>query len=388
MLTHCWINGASVDLQDQEGTSALTIAIQSQFTQGVLQLLRRGAQMDIQNKKGITPLMVASKLGLHETTNCLIEYNANLDLQDEDGKTALIHAIESRNVDLAIHLIELGANINLQDKKGWFPLMYAARDEDLEAVQLLVAYGADMHLTNSEEQTIFDCCSQEFLGHPLFHELVSLALILSSNLKILCLQFQMFLNTINEDLSEFEHCFIIDFDANFSYIGCETKYPGIIFYGTPMSLTITSSGASFDCLQDMGISISVPKDALSSSEEPLTLSVHACFKGPFRVAKKYRSASPAYLISHSRNIHFQKDITIRMQHYAALSSQDDCEKMVFLSASSMPEYQDSKPVYTFEEMHGAITKTTFTCGEQEGKACLRHFCLVKIAKKKSKDESM
>ena len=160
-----------------------------------------------------------------------------------------------------------------------------------------------------------------------------------------------------------------------------------MFYKTPVSLHITSSGATMDHLHDLGISISVPEGSLSSAEESLDLHVRACFHGPFRLPNGYRSASPAYLITHSRKIDFQKDITIRMHHHARLAGEEDCANMSFLSASSTPEYGESScPVYTFRKMHRS--KMVFTPGELVGEILLRHFCLLKaVCRKRKKEES-
>ncbi len=157
-----------------------------------------------------------------------------------------------------------------------------------------------------------------------------------------------------------------------------------MFYQAPVSAHITSAGAAIDQLQDMGISLSVPENALSSAAEPLDLHVRPCFHGPFRLPKEYRSASPAYLISHNRRASFLKDVTIRIRHDASLGNEEDCEDMVFLSASSTPEYVESqrgaRPVYTFKEIQGA--RAAFRQGDQVGEVALKHFCMIKAGKRK------
>ena len=131
----------------------------------------------------------------------------------------------------------------------------------------------------------------------------------------------------------------------------------------------------------MGISVSIPADSLGSSAEPVELSIRPCFSGPFELPDQYESASPAYLIHHDK-MDFQKDITIRMHHYASLQSEEDCEDMAFLSASSTPEYRGSRPVYTFKEIHGA--KGIFRPGDQVGEISLRHFSFSKVARKRKR----
>ena len=130
----------------------------------------------------------------------------------------------------------------------------------------------------------------------------------------------------------------------------------------------------------MGISISVPEGSLSPSEEPLDLHIHPCFRGPFRLPKEYESASPAYLIRLSRKTDSQKDVTLKIIHYASLTCKEDCEDMAFFSASSTPEFKGSELVYTFKKICG--DKATFRPGDQVGEISLRHFCITKIGRRR------
>ena len=176
-----------------------------------------------------------------------------------------------------------------------------------------------------------------------------------------------------------------------SHAGIDQNFPEIVFYKTPISIHITSSGrATIDRLQDMGISISVPEGSLSPSEEPLDLHISPCFCGPFRLPQEYESASPAYLIHHSKKTNFQKDIIIRIHHYASIGSKEDCEKMAFLSASSTPEYIESHrgeahPMFTFKKIRGGAN-AEFRPGDQVGEISLRHFCILKTGKRKRSEE--
>ena len=135
-------------------------------------------------------------------------------------------------------------------------------------------------------------------------------------------------------------------------------------------------------LEDMGIEITIPENSL---KEPLKLfSIHPCFSGPFVLPHEYESTSPAYLIKHSKKVDFLKDVTVKIQHYACLQSEEDCEDMVFLSASSIPQYRESSPVYVFREIQGE--RGRFRPGDQVGEISLRHFCILKIGKKRKRDE--
>ena len=115
-------------------------------------------------------------------------------------------------------------------------------------------------------------------------------------------------------------------------------------------------------------------------EDPLTLQIYPCFTGPFQLPDDCESASPAYLIKPSRRVEFKKDVRVEIHHYVCLESEEDCEDMVFLSASATPEFRESGPVYVFKEIKEA--KGVFQPGYQVGEIALRHFCLVKVGKRK------
>ena len=93
-------------------------------------------------------------------------------------------------------------------------------------------------------------------------------------------------------------------------------------------------------VEDMGISISVTHNSIHP-EGSSDISIRPCFTGPFELPENYEPASPSYLICHDMK-DFQKDVTIRMHHYASLQGEEDCEDMAFLTASSTPEYRKSE----------------------------------------------
>ena len=162
----------------------------------------------------------------------------------------------------------------------------------------------------------------------------------------------------------------------------DALYPGIVFSTLSASVRVTSAGATIDRLHDMGIAISVPEGAVSSGES-FDLLIRPCLCGPFQLPRKFLSSSSAYLIRHGGKSTFQKDLLIKIHHYACLRSEEDCDSMTFLSASSTPEVQQGSHLsyYTFKEMCGV--SATFKQGNPVGELSLRHFCLLKACKRKS-----
>ena len=170
---------------------------------------------------------------------------------------------------------------------------------------------------------------------------------------------------------------VIPFDNEI--FSADRSFPGIIFWGPPIEKCITPQGATIQS-PDTGISLSIPEQALSSTKEDVDLLIHPCFNGPFELPAGYESASPAYLIQPSRRVTFQKDTTLSIHHYTSLRSEEECEEMVFLSASPAPQYRHSKPVYIFKEI--IQSKGTFTPNSHIGKVALKSFCIIGAARKR------
>ena len=163
------------------------------------------------------------------------------------------------------------------------------------------------------------------------------------------------------------------------------NYPGITFFNSSLTVPITSKASLLPHLKNLGIYLSIPEDSLGPEDEPLDLLICPCFCGQFELPRGYSSASPAYLIQPSRRVAFQKDVIVRLKHYASLQNTKECKAMEFLSASSTPTIRDSGPVYKFRKMKG--TQGTFQPRDQVGEILLRHFCILKIASNKGEEDS-
>ena len=155
---------------------------------------------------------------------------------------------------------------------------------------------------------------------------------------------------------------------------------------------ITLQGETIDRLKDIGISILVPKDAIKTNIE---LYIRPCFYVPFQLPPEYEPASPAYLIRHCKKIEFLKDVIVRIHHYAHLETEDDCEDMAFFSASFSQsheceynfDYDDYKTILCenvdFKKICGV---NRFSKDDQIGEISLRHFCVLKIGRKRIIEE--
>lgn len=83
---------ASVDLQDQDGRTALQVAAGLGHPSVAKQLIAAGADVNKPTKEGMTALMLAASVGNTDMVEMLLDAGADMELQDEDGTTALMAA--------------------------------------------------------------------------------------------------------------------------------------------------------------------------------------------------------------------------------------------------------------------------------------------------------
>ena len=130
---------------------------------------------------------------------------------------------------------------------------------------------------------------------------------------------------------------------------------------------ISSVGKTIDHKNDAGITIDVPEGSISP-DESVDLLIQPCFSGSFEIPKDMKPASPAYLIETSKQIVLKKPLKMKMQHSVKLQTEEDCKNILFLRASSDPDYRG---VYTFKEVEDV--KGTFTLNSQFGEVALTNF---------------
>jgi uncharacterized protein len=192
--------GADINFRDEQGRSAIDIAIKEGH-QAIVKLLRQaGAELSQGSEAvsadallgaakkgnveilrsaleaGISPnaseagvrqrqdrsktaLIFACEGGHLEAASLLIEFGADVNLSDRAGKklgrTPLMYAAESDNADLVQLLLEAGAIVDAQDKRGQTALFYAVEEEAIEAIEVLLEFGADPY-KQSWEGTPFE----------------------------------------------------------------------------------------------------------------------------------------------------------------------------------------------------------------------------------------
>ena len=111
-------NGAHVDAVDEDGRTALTVAVAKNNADCVKALLVVGADVNAENKNGWTALMLATGLGYTDCAKALLEAKADVNVQTKDGYTALMAAVLTAHTDCVKVLLEAKADVNAKNKNG------------------------------------------------------------------------------------------------------------------------------------------------------------------------------------------------------------------------------------------------------------------------------
>ena len=172
--------GALVNMQDEQGNTALLLATAGNHIEVARSLLLDGADPNLKNAMSDSAYLLAGAQGRLEILRMTLSYGADLKSTNRFGGTALIPACERghvetvrallaagvapdhvnrlgwtclieaivlsdggpRHQDIVSQLISAGANLNLADKDGVTPLAHALARGQSDTARLLQAAGA------------------------------------------------------------------------------------------------------------------------------------------------------------------------------------------------------------------------------------------------------
>lgn len=100
------------------GEGALHIVVQRRDPVWLRFLLGKGANPNLADRNGVTALQLASNLGWSEGVEILVGKGASIDVANSAGETPLISAIHRRDVALVRALLKAGANPDRSDNSG------------------------------------------------------------------------------------------------------------------------------------------------------------------------------------------------------------------------------------------------------------------------------
>jgi ankyrin repeat protein len=135
-------NGEDVNEREEDGTTALDLAVSNGNLKMIRRLLRNGANVNATHTNGETAMFWLTEENAVPTLQLLLRSGLNVNHTNVDGDTPLIRFAAYGTYLVVNALLEQGANVNTQNKAGRTALMEAAANGSTEAVNSLLAAGA------------------------------------------------------------------------------------------------------------------------------------------------------------------------------------------------------------------------------------------------------
>lgn len=153
--------GADVNVRDEDGNTALIIAISFGNSDVAEMLLKKGADVNAKNKSGETALMAATSTYFYNPSLVImiLDGGADINARAEDGVTALMLAVRNNHVDAVKSLLTKGADISLEDDNGDTALASAEKDGNPLIISLLKP-GPEASREVNEPGGLFDQINQ------------------------------------------------------------------------------------------------------------------------------------------------------------------------------------------------------------------------------------
>ncbi len=142
--------GLNVNYKEHDKTPLVILAVQTQQTEILEQLLAAGANPEAAASNGDKALHVASANGDTEALQILINHHADVNSQ-ANGTGALIKAVLAGRKEAAELLLQAGANANEVTSGGDTPLIYTIKAGNTAMAELLLAHGADANANHHDK---------------------------------------------------------------------------------------------------------------------------------------------------------------------------------------------------------------------------------------------
>ncbi|MFT5318832.1 MAG: ankyrin repeat protein [Chlamydiales bacterium] len=167
-------NGADVNLQDEDGGTALGWAVHYRDMELVKFLLDNNADVNGRSTFGgdSTPLIQTARSSFWEDSSpqrfaddrrfarFLLDRGASIDYQlsesRHEGNTALIEAVSSKKIKLVHFLVSRNADVMIQNEEGESALTIAVKGGNLDLVQFLLSKGAEVSVMDRSGRNLLN----------------------------------------------------------------------------------------------------------------------------------------------------------------------------------------------------------------------------------------
>ena len=153
------------------------------------------------------------------------------------------------------------------------------------------------------------------------------------------------------------------------------KYPGLNFFNQSEEREIKCLAEEQHLeMKDMGLSMTIPSEAIVPLESPVLLTVAPAVHGSIKIPEDCKPHSPMYMLSPCK---LAKDAKVTVSHTCFIEDEEDSKNMVVLVPVNLAEAQTSG-VYTLKEVH---VEKKFDKGSQKGEIKLRLLQPFRVAKR-------
>lgn len=149
-------HGADVNQAEDDGTTALHVAVLHERDDIIEQLLKAGANPNALNERGENILFLIDDKDDYDLIKFVLQLGADINRANRDGNTPLIRFANWDEDSRLKFFVDAGANLNVQNKDGNTALMVAARKGNDCAVSVLLEGGADPRMRNADGKTALD----------------------------------------------------------------------------------------------------------------------------------------------------------------------------------------------------------------------------------------
>lgn len=146
-------NPLLVNSYDEQGRTALSLAVKAKRMDMIVDLLGNNALPDIYDEiNGRTPLMYSILNGTHAISKLLIQHGADERMSDFKCMTPLMVATSKNDVIHCQILLNKIIDIDSQDENGWTALHHAAQHNAAACCALLISEGADRNIKDMNKR--------------------------------------------------------------------------------------------------------------------------------------------------------------------------------------------------------------------------------------------
>jgi ankyrin repeat protein len=153
-LNHLISRGVSIQAEDEEGRTAILLAIGSGHQYIAMMLHRRGAELTNLERCGGETLFCAAFNNNIDGVKLLVQRGVSVNASHNWAGTPLIAASQAGHYDMVKFLIQRGAKVSLEiAATGQTALHYAAKLGRARVAELLIQSGAEVNLTDGLDRT-------------------------------------------------------------------------------------------------------------------------------------------------------------------------------------------------------------------------------------------